>query len=193
MTRLLCLGDSYTIGEGVDFAASWPGVVSQRLGLEVEVIARTGWTAADLASALEADVAPADVVTVLIGVNDQYDGVALSEYREHLEEVLDRAVSLAGGDPRRVLGITIPDWSCTPFAADREPAVIRAELDLFNDVFDRRCRARHHPVAELAELSRSLGEMVGPDRLHPSPEAYERWVDEVLESSIKQVIERADK
>ena len=124
--RFLALGDSYTIGEGLVPAERWPvqlAALLRQKGVAVEeprIIARTGWTVPDLADAVTAahPQGPFDLVTLQIGVNDQYQGADPGRYRPAFAALLKRAVALAGGDPKRVVVLSIPDWSVTPFAGE---------------------------------------------------------------------------
>jgi lysophospholipase L1-like esterase len=189
--RILALGDSYTIGEGVDAKERWPeqlALALEQRGLSVavpEIVARTGWTSADLGRAIERSALkpPYDLVTLLIGVNDQFQGYQESDYRRRFVGLLQRAVALAGGDPKRVLVISIPDYSVTPFAQRFEPLAIRAALVRYNET-NRAVAAElgvAHvditPISRGAEQDRSL---LAPDQLHPSGKMYREWVNRVL-------------
>lgn len=115
---ILALGDSYTIGEGVETEARWPMQLAERLraeGLTVaepELIARTGWTTGELADAImhQNPQGSYQLVTLLIGVNNQYRGYPITEYRAEFEALLATAIHLAGDEPRRVVVLSIPDW-----------------------------------------------------------------------------------
>ena len=137
--RYLALGDSYTIGEGVEARGSWPMQLARALRAEgfvladPQVIATTGWTTDELDAAIDA-AAPADdfdLASLLVGVNNQYRGRGLEDYREQFAALLERAIGFARGDAGRVLVLSIPDWGVTPFAAGsgRDVAVIGRELD----------------------------------------------------------------
>jgi lysophospholipase L1-like esterase len=152
-TKILCLGDSYTIGEGVAASDRWPERVCKALkekNLDIDppmIIAKTGWTTDELAAAIAAqsestswNSANWNVVTLMIGVNDQYRGRSAKEFQRNLETLVDITLSLAGKDTKRVLVISIPDWSVTPFAADRDRTRISAEIDEFNQVVLETCR-----------------------------------------------------
>lgn len=186
--RFLALGDSYTIGEGLVPAQRWPvqlAALLRQRGVateEPQIIARTGWTVADLAEAVaEArPQGPFDLVTLQIGVNDQYQGADPARYRPGFAPLLRRAVALAGGSPKRVVVLSIPDWSVTPFAGEtgRNRSQTAAEIERFNLV-DREETARAGarwvdvtPSSRKAGADRSL---LAPDGLHPSGAMYGEW------------------
>jgi lysophospholipase L1-like esterase len=184
--RLLALGDSYTIGEAVAAEERWPVRVAAILrarGLAAAdpvIVAKTGWTTDELSIGIDAAApsGPFDVVTLLIGVNNQYRGRSLSEYREQFRALLERAVGFAGGRPDRVVILSIPDWGVTPFAAGRDRARIAAEIDAFNAVSrDEAAQAGAHYV-DVAPVSRRAGtdaSMIAHDGLHPSGAMYAEW------------------
>ena len=142
MKRFLALGDSYTIGEAVDPAERWPERVAAMLrarGSEIadpEIIALTGWTTDELAAGIAAAAprGPYDVVSLLIGVNNQYRGRRAEEYRAEFRSLLAAAIAFAGGRARRVVVLSIPDWGVTPLAEGRDRAAIGAEIDRFNAI-----------------------------------------------------------
>lgn len=188
--RFLALGDSYTIGQGVDPAHRWPEQLAARLretGVEVgrpHVVAVTGWTTAELAAGIDAaDLdGPFDLVTLLIGVNDQYDEVPEADYRTEVGALLDRAVAFVDGEPGRVVAISFPDWGVTPFGAadSRGPARIAQQVDAFNAVAREEARARVIAWVDLADASRQWGDRVVDDGLHPDATAYAAWTDLIL-------------
>ena len=185
--RVLALGDSYTIGEGVAPDERWPSRVAARLrarGLEVAeptVVAVTGWTTDELAAGLEAagPGGPYDAVTLLVGVNDQYRGVDLEVYRREHAGLLRRAAALAGGDAGRVVAVSFPDWGATPFAAGRDRAQIALEVDAFNDAARSAAGAAGTAWVDVTALSRTQGDDVAADGLHPSGDAYAAWADRI--------------
>ncbi len=186
--RWLALGDSYTVGEGVDPAGTWPMQLARALragGIALadpQVIATTGWTTDELDAAIDA-AAPAagfDLCSLLIGVNNQYRGRGADEYREQFAALLERAVGFAGGDPGRTFVLSIPDWGVTPFAAGsgRDVAVIARELDAFNSVAARLCGERGVAFVDITPVSRARGGepgMLAEDGLHPSAAMYAEW------------------
>ena len=191
--RILALGDSYTIGEGVLPGERWPVQLVARLrserGLQVSeplIIARTGWTTEELWNGIDQAAPPAgfDLVTLLIGVNDQYRGRPLSGYEEQFSRLLSRAVSLASGQPDRVLVLSIPDWGITPFGLASERQGISAEIDAFNTA-NRAISIRAGAIfVDITPLSRRAAydpTLLAEDGLHPSRHMYAAWVQEILQ------------
>ncbi|MEM0962193.1 MAG: SGNH/GDSL hydrolase family protein [Bacteroidota bacterium] len=193
--RVLSLGDSYTIGEGVAPEDRWPSQLARALrqrGIEVadpEIVAVTGWTTDELDAGIDAadPAGPYDLVTLLIGVNNQYRGYPLGAYRSEYRALLDRSVGFAGGDPSRVVAVSFPDWSVTPFAgrppSEDAPAPHRqrvaAEVDVFNTAARQVAESAGVAWVDLAALSRTQGELVVDDGLHPDGTAYAAWVERI--------------
>ena len=189
--RFLALGDSYTIGEGVAPDERWPARLAASLrdaGIPIgdpEIIARTGWTTDELDAAItvaEPRGAYA-LVTLLIGVNDQYRGRSVSDYRPRFAALLERAIGFAGGQPRRVIVLSIPDWSVTPFAAGRDRAAIAGEIDAYNEANRSEAGRRGAAYVDVAPESRQAGEvasLLAGDGLHPSGTMYDAWTRLVL-------------
>ena len=187
--RVLALGDSYTIGEGVAPAGRWPAQLAARLrasGVAVgppTIVAETGWTTDELNAGLDAAApeGPFDLVTLLIGVNDQYRGRPLDGIRQRLAGLIDRAVALAGGDASRVVMVSVPDWGVTPFAASegRDAAAVAAEVDALNAAARAEATARGVAFVDVTPLSRTQGALVVDDGLHPTAEAYAAWTDRI--------------
>lgn len=184
----LALGDSYTIGESVPEAGRWPVQLAAALrerGIAVSdprIIATTGWTTDELSAAMD-DAEPLgqwDFVSLLIGVNNQYRGRPVDDYRTGFAGLLDRAIQLAGGRADRVLVLSIPDWGVTPFgqASGRDTARIAAELDAYNAAAAAECAARGVTFVDITPASRSPGDQpdrIASDGLHPSALAYTDW------------------
>jgi lysophospholipase L1-like esterase len=186
----LALGDSYTIGEAVTAQQRWPVVLVQRLrraGVLIDdpgIIAVTGWTTNELAQGIDATpLAPSyDLVSLQIGVNNQYRGRPAGEYRNQFASLLERAVALAGGRAARVVVVSIPDWSVTHFAHEQglDRAQIARELDVYNAIArDETARAGAHFV-DITAISRRYPVLVASDGLHPSAAQYALWVDAIL-------------
>lgn len=184
--RWLALGDSYTIGEGVAAGDRWPAQVAAHLrerGLalaEPVIVARTGWTTDELMAGIEqaGPTGTFDLVSLLIGVNNQFRGRDVEEYREQFAALLSRAIAFAGGDARKVIVLSIPDWGATPYAEGRDRGRIAAEIDRFNAVNRQesdRARARYVDVTpESRRLDPARGR-IAADGLHPSGAMYASW------------------
>lgn len=186
--RYLALGDSYTIGEGVAPAQRWPSQLVDGLrayGWNVappQIIATTGWTTDELQAGIDAAApqAPFELVSLLIGVNNQYRGRSLDAYRSQFDALLQRAIGFAGGLAARVFVLSIPDWGLTPFAHAQggDAALIGAQIDAFNNVAAERCAARSVRFVDITATSRDGGDaadMLVDDGLHPSGAMYARW------------------
>ncbi|TCV92321.1 lysophospholipase L1-like esterase [Luteibacter rhizovicinus] len=185
----LALGDSYTIGEGVAPDGRWPGQLVARLradGVDIgepRIVATTGWTTDELSAAIDAaHLAPRyDLVTLLIGVNNQYRGRPADEYRGQFLALLERAIGFAG-DARRVVVVSIPDWGVTAFAEGRDRHAIARDIDTFNAIgHDETVRA-HARWVDVTPASREAGakpDMLVDDGLHPSAKQYALWTDRI--------------
>lgn len=193
--KFLALGDSYTIGESVLPEERWPVQLAARMrarGIEVEspdIIAKTGWTTDELVSGIirGAPMPPYDLVSLLIGVNNQYRGYSPEAYREEFAALLEQAIDFAGGDPGRVIVLSIPDWGVTPFGANdargRTPAQISAEIALFNTINREetlRLGAHYVDITPISQEAKDDLTLLAPDQLHPSGKMYARWADEAL-------------
>ena len=186
MKTFLALGDSYTIGESVPAADQWGMQLAEMLrteGVAVSnpvTIARTGWTTSELASAIAAaDPEPAfDMVTLLIGVNNQYRGQPLASYRTEFYELLETAVRLAKGNPNRVLVLSIPDWGATPFGEGRDRQQITAEIEAFNAAAKELAQIAGVTFIDITPLTRKAAEdlsYVASDGLHYSGKMHREW------------------
>jgi lysophospholipase L1-like esterase len=190
--RILALGDSYTIGESVAAAERFPVQLVARLRERVtvddpEIIARTGWTTDELAAAIaQADPqGPYDYVTLLIGVNNQYRGYPLETYRDEFRQLLQQAITFAGGNAQRVIVLSIPDWGVTPFAWGANTTRIATEIDAFNAANRAETDAAGAIYVDITPISRqaaSQPELVATDGLHPSGKMYAAWVKLLLDN-----------
>lgn len=178
--RYLALGDSYTIGESVPEEDRFPNQLARELGWPApQIIARTGWTTDELDAAIDAadPQGPFDLVTLLVGVNNQYRGRDAEQYRGEFGALLRRAIAFAGGDPKKVIVVSIPDWGVTPFAGGRDRAKIAAEIDRYNAVNREEARRAGARYVDITAVSRGPDPaLVAGDGLHPSAEQYARWV-----------------
>ncbi len=185
----LALGDSYTIGESVEVHERWPVGLARALEnsgfelIEVQIVARSGWTTSELDEGIDdaEPQGPFDLVSLLIGVNNQFRGLDIEDYRADVIELLDRAIGFAGGDPSRVVVVSIPDWGATPFGGSHDSQKVAAEIDAFNAVGEREAgRAGVHWVDITAISRRDAPGLVAEDGLHPSGAQYEAWVELIL-------------
>ena len=180
--RFLALGDSYTIGESVAPADRWPNGLARALRIpEPQIIAKTGWTTDELSAAIDAadPKGPFDLVTMLIGVNNQYRGRSADEYRQQFDALLKRAIGFAGGISRRVVVVSIPDWGVTPYAAGRDRAAIASEIERFNTIGRQetaRAGARWVDITPISRRAASEPALIAADGLHPSAAMYGEWV-----------------
>ncbi len=189
--RFLALGDSYTIGEGVVDSLCWPAQLvtclrGQSIAIaDADIVATTGWTTDELQQAIDARefAPPYSVVSLLVGVNNQYRGRDPDNFRSELSVLVDFAVDMAGGDPRKVLMLSIPDWGVTPFAVEEggDTSRVAQEIDRYNAVVHDLSRARGAHWVDVTGLSRGPGRnMLAEDGLHPSAEQYALWVEALL-------------
>ena len=199
--RYLALGDSYTIGESVTENERWPNQLAELVksspqfggiegGVEVTIIARTGWTTDELWQGIQADPPQGtfDLVSLLIGVNNQYRGYDINEYREQFRFLLDKSIEYAGNDANRVIVLSIPDWGVTPFASGRDREQIAKDIDAFNSVnWEESEKAGVHfvditPISREAITDLSL---IASDGLHPSGKMYFEWAKLALPEALK--------
>jgi lysophospholipase L1-like esterase len=188
MIQILALGDSYTIGEGVKQSDSWPMQLASQFRkdkLKVDtpkIIAVTGWTTTDLMRAIERSRLDQqyDLVTLLIGVNDQFQGNGVESYVFNFEKLLLQSIALAGGRTDHVIVISIPDYSVTPFGKRFGPSKIRAEIDGFNEINKKISDDKGVNYVNVTEISRKASKdptLLVPDGLHPSAKMYTEWVE----------------
>ena len=194
MHRLLALGDSYTIGESVApqdrWVEQWAAAMAaagHAIRRPARVIAQTGWTTDELAAdiARQMPLGQWDLVTLLIGVNNQYRGRPVDEYRGQFDALLETAVGLAGGRPDHVQVLSIPDWGQTPFgaASGRDLDVVAREIDAFNAAGRDACDRHATAFLDITGLTRARSHdpaMHAADSLHPSAAMYRLWAEALL-------------
>lgn len=190
--RYLALGDSYTIGESVDEAERWPNQLAAQLDgqgypIDVTIIARTGWTTDELWQGIQARELnpPYDLVSLLIGVNNQYRGRDIKEYREQFIFLLNKSIEYAGGNPKRVFVLSIPDWGVTPYGRDKgsQAEHVAREIDTFNAVNREETEKAGAFYMDITPISREAVNdplLIANDGLHPSGKMYTQWVEEAL-------------
>jgi lysophospholipase L1-like esterase len=189
----LALGDSYTIGEGVAPIERWPMQLAELLrarGIAIdqpEIVAQTGWTTDELSTAMDAHAfhPPYALVTLLIGVNNQYRGRDLENYGKEFRTLLERAIVMAGKRPQRVVVVSIPDWGVTRFGREsgRDQTKIARELDAYNAANAKIAKILHVAYIDVTAASRKGGDqpaMLVSDGLHPSAAMYHLWAEAIL-------------
>ena len=195
----LALGDSYTIGESVDASQRYPVLLADSLRNNYRmddpvIVARTGWTTNELVSGINAAnlTGPYNLVSLLIGVNNQYRGRDVENYRIEFRSLLEQAITFAGGQAEHVFVLSIPDWGVTPFAASRNREQIAAEIDQYNAVNREETRTRGVLYIDITPISRQAAEdpaLIADDGLHPSGNMYAAWVELAL-PDIKLILEQ---
>ncbi len=191
----LALGDSYTIGEGVALEERYPNqavAILKEKGVifsDPKTIAKTGWTTDELAKGIEAaeiDGNTYDMVTLLIGVNNQYRGRPIENYKLEFKSMLQQAITFAKGDEKHVVVLSIPDWGVTPFASERgsDQAKVAREIDEYNKAKKEICNQLGVVYIDITEHYRVYGmkpEGVVADKLHPSGWIYMHWAEQLVE------------
>jgi lysophospholipase L1-like esterase len=186
--RYLALGDSYTIGESVPESERWPVQLAAALapGSTPAIIATTGWRTDDLMGAIQkaALQPPYDLVSLLIGVNNQYQGRSVEAYKPEFEGLLKKAIELTGGDRTKVFVVSIPDYGFTPFGKPKRQG-ITADIDLFNEAnrtISSKFGVRYINITDISRRGFDDPALVASDGLHPSGKQYKLWVERILES-----------
>ena len=193
--RYLALGDSYTIGERIPEKERWSNQLvaliksspqfTKSKDIDVTIIARTGWTVNELWQGIQASPPQGtyDLVTLLIGVNDQYRGYPVDGYRDDFRFMLGKAIEYAGDDPKRVIVLSIPDWGFTPFAISQDTEPISLQIDQFNAVNleeTKSAGAHYVNVTIISRMGLDDFDLIAPDRLHPSGKMYALWAEKTL-------------
>jgi len=187
----LALGDSYTIGQSVPEEDRFPVILAGLLNNkgfdfnDPKIIAQTGWTTDELKSAIEQENIQDtyDFVSLLIGVNNQYRGRPVEDYRPDFEDLLRMAIGFAGQNKSKVVVLSIPDWGKTPFAEGRDTAQIALEIDAYNQAAKEICQLRNIKFIDITYLTRDLIEdssFLAPDGLHYSGKMHRKWAEEII-------------
>ena len=188
--RFLALGDSYTIGEAVPENECWPMQLVEMLNAagkpfsKPQIIATTGWTTDELIAAIKIEnpQGPFDLVSLLIGVNNQYRGYSKEIYAKEIEDLLDQAIDFAGKITNHVVVVSIPDWGATPFAKDRNREEIAKQIDEYNTInreISLQKGVHYVDITPGSRLSLSDYSLVTTDELHPSGKEYLKWTEEI--------------
>jgi acyl-CoA thioesterase-1 len=193
----LALGDSYTIGESVDEESRWPNQLASRMktsNINVQIVATTGWTTNELAEGIaQANITETfDLVSLLIGVNNQYRGLSIQDFEIELRELFRAAIGFSKYGSSNVIILSIPDWSAFPFAEGRDINKISKEIDAFNKVVKKMANEFNLKFFDITDISRQASSnksLIAEDFLHPSKEMYKLWVDKILASKEFQKID----
>jgi lysophospholipase L1-like esterase len=198
MINYLALGDSYTIGEKVLLAESFPYQLVQILRKEnlsinaPEIIAKTGWTSADLLNGINetALLKYYDFVTLLIGVNNQYDGKNIEDFKIEFEQLLKLSVNFTGYNSNHVLVLSVPDWGITPFAESRDKEKISQEINAYNNICRNITEYYNCTFLEITQAYKQDAgdrDFVAADGLHPSPKEYAKWAKKTAEKILEML------
>lgn len=195
--KYLALGDSYTIGQNVCETCRFPEQLKSAVqsnmpeaNLDLDIIAATGWTTTNLWAAIENQQPSAvyDLVTLLIGVNNQYMHLPFTTYEEEFPKLLDKAIQLAKGDASNVIAISIPDYSYTPFGqVTSDPGLISTEIDQYNAFAEEYCETHGVTFVNITDITRQGLEdieLVATDGLHPSDKAYAAFIGRILPKAL---------
>jgi lysophospholipase L1-like esterase len=190
--KFLALGDSYTIGESVKEEERWPEVLAAELrkkGKTVDkprIIATTGWRTDQLKKAIEdAQLKPEyNLVSLLIGVNNQYQGKSAESYAPEFEELLNIAIKLTGGKKENVFVVSIPDYGFTPFGKPKQEQITKAldEYNAINKKITKKAGVRYFNITDISRKGFEQPDLVADDKLHPSGVQYKLWVELMLKS-----------
>ena len=188
----LALGDSYTIGQSVEESDRWPVQLADQLtdrGIDMgapKIIATTGWRTDQLKDAIAADnelEEQYDLVSLLIGVNNQFQGRTVESFAPEFEELLQTAIRLAGTKDK-VIVLSIPDYGVTPFGMSRGEERIARELDEYNRVSREICdryEVQYFDITPISREAKTDADLIASDKLHPSGKMYGQWVDLIID------------
>lgn len=187
----LALGDSYTIGESVTEALRWPNQLIKQLNEKevvfdpATIIAKTGWTTDELMEGINTSSLDDhySYVSLLIGVNNQYRGRSLENFKDEFILLLEKAITFSGGNNKNVFVLSIPDWGVMPFAKGRNQEKIAKEIDAFNQIVSAVCADYKITFIDITPISRRASKqpnLIATDGLHPSGDMYALWVNQVV-------------
>jgi lysophospholipase L1-like esterase len=198
MLKYLALGDSYTIGEAVSEQDRWPVQLAKRLRQEdipvqdPHIIAATGWTSGKLQSAIDKENLQSewDLVSLLIGVNNQYRKHDLDVFRQEFTSLLQKAIFFARKKPEGVFVLSIPDYGVTPFSAGKDAAEVAREIDQYNTLSEDICKRfgiAYHNITGISKKAATDPALLAEDELHPSGVMYAQWVELIYKDVVNQI------
>ena len=189
----LALGDSYTIGQGVEEFQRWPIQLGEKIEElnydvdEIKIIARTGWTTSNLLQAIEnTEIGKFNLVSLSIGVNNQFQNQSFTKFETEFDILLNKSIEFAG-DINNVFVVSIPDYGVTPFGRSNSESIGK-EIDRYNEYISVQCEEKGIPFINITEVSRELGDSEGAlasDNLHPSGSQYAQWTDIIVRTVIE--------
>ena len=199
-TQYLALGDSYTIGESVDEKYSWP--IQLKFNLfnsdsntsldSVRIIAKTGWTTSDLLNYISNIKINNnyDLVSLLIGVNNQFRGYDKNIYEKEFEKLLIKSIGFANSNFSNVFVLSIPDYGVTPFGKLRDSEKIKSEINLYNEInykISKKYGVLYFDITDISRLAEFDSTLLADDMLHPSKKMYNLWVEKIADQVINQL------
>lgn len=187
----LAIGDSYTIGEGVSASENFPYQLFnnssniEHISGDFKIIAKTGWTTENLLNAIaeeEIKEGEYNFITLLIGVNNQYQGKEFSKYEMEFNMLMDKAIEILKGKAKNLVVVSIPDYSVTPFASSKDVERIASEIKSYNDyaqaIAEQR-GAQYVYITDLTQNAKDDSSLLANDKLHPSGKSYGQWVERI--------------
>lgn len=188
----LALGDSYTIGEGLEIKNSWPFQLQDALnekGFSIErpeIIAKTGWRTDELIEAIKKQASnnnQFNIVSLLIGVNNQYQGKPISQYKKEFKVLLETAISKCRNNNHGVFVVSIPNYGVTPFAKEKDKTNAIEDLKKYNAFAEKQCYKYDVAFYDITDLSAKLSKsktMLIDDELHPNAQQYKLWIESFI-------------
>lgn len=190
-SKFLALGDSYTIGQSVEISERWPVQFLKELKINtsaidtLQIIAQTGWRVDQLKEAMNSSnlEPPYGLVSLLIGVNNQFQGQNANDFRPEFIEILEKSLKLVENRTERLFVVSIPDWGASPYGLGTDRTKVSKEIDEFNSVVKEESEKRGLRYFDITAISRRAlidKTLIASDELHPSGKMYKLWVDKMI-------------
>ena len=191
LVRYLAIGDSYTVGEGLETSKSWPSQLKRKLvengveEVELTVVAATGYTTREVTQLVNTATfnKPFDIISIQIGVNNQYRGESVAQFGEELEDLFQTIASNYYLKDAKQVVVSIPDWGATPYGSSYDRVQIALEINQFNGLKRNIAEAKSAPFINITDISRTnpdATELVAADGLHPSDLMYNYWIERIF-------------